>query len=45
MEEAVREYGALRGILMGIKRLLKCGPWNSGGYDPVPKKQIKKCDL
>lgn len=33
--EALDKYGAIRGGFMAIKRILKCNPWNSGGYDPV----------
>ncbi|WP_035465947.1 membrane protein insertion efficiency factor YidD [Alicyclobacillus pomorum] len=34
--ESVRRYGAFRGGWMSLKRLIKCGPWHEGGYDPVP---------
>lgn len=34
--EALTKYGVIRGVWFGIKRLLRCNPWNSGGYDPVP---------
>ncbi|MCD2346888.1 membrane protein insertion efficiency factor YidD [Clostridium guangxiense] len=33
--EAVEKYGALKGSLMAIKRILKCNPFSKGGYDPV----------
>src|SRR6266436_4137951 len=33
--EAVERYGALRGGLMALFRLLRCHPFASGGYDPV----------
>ncbi|MBN1824603.1 MAG: membrane protein insertion efficiency factor YidD [Endomicrobiales bacterium] len=33
---AVEKHGALRGTYLSAKRLLKCHPFNSGGYDPVP---------
>lgn len=33
--EAVERYGALRGALMAIARLLCCHPFAKGGYDPV----------
>jgi uncharacterized protein len=42
MENAVKEYGVVQGFWMGIKRLLRCGPWSSGGYDPVPKRTNHK---
>lgn len=34
--EAVRRYGAVRGLGLGLMRLTRCGPWTPGGYDPVP---------
>ena len=34
--EAIEKYGALKGSYMSIKRILRCQPFNPGGYDPVP---------
>ena len=34
--EAVEKYGALKGAKLGFKRLSRCHPWNTGGFDPVP---------
>jgi uncharacterized protein len=36
--EAVERYGAVRGGLMGLWRLMRCHPFVRGGYDPVVKK-------
>ena len=34
--EAIQRYGAVRGLLLAVKRLLRCNPLFPGGYDPVP---------
>ena len=36
--EAVREWGPLHGGWMAVKRIGRCHPWGSHGWDPVPKK-------
>ena len=36
--EALEKRGALVGVYLIVRRLLKCHPWGGQGYDPVPKK-------
>jgi len=33
--QAIEQYGPFRGLLMAIKRIIKCHPFHPGGYDPV----------
>lgn len=33
--QAIKKYGILRGSLKGLKRILRCHPWNEGGWDPA----------
>jgi putative membrane protein insertion efficiency factor len=35
-KEAIAVHGAARGSLLAARRILRCNPWNEGGYDPVP---------
>ena len=39
--EAVERYGAVRGGLVALWRLLRCHPFARGGYDPVVKAHRK----
>lgn len=34
--EAIEKYGALKGGLLTLWRILRCNPFSKGGYDPVP---------
>lgn len=38
MYQAVERYGIIYGSWLGAKRIVRCHPWNEGGYDPIPKK-------
>lgn len=37
--EAISTHGAVRGLRLAIWRLLRCQPFNAGGYDPVPPRK------
>lgn len=34
--EAIQKYGSLKGTILALKRILRCNPFNKGGFDPVP---------
>ncbi len=35
-QEAITVHGTLKGGWLMLKRLARCAPWGSSGYDPVP---------
>ena len=37
--DALTEYGLVRGGWLSMVRLLKCGPWHRGGWDPIPERR------
>jgi putative membrane protein insertion efficiency factor len=34
--QAIEKYGIIRGGAMTVWRILRCNPFNKGGFDPVP---------
>ncbi|WP_321494270.1 membrane protein insertion efficiency factor YidD [uncultured Desulfobacter sp.] len=34
--EAIHKYGSIKGMILAVKRILRCHPFRPGGYDPVP---------
>jgi hypothetical protein len=34
--EAVQQYGIIKGVWLGLKRLARCHPWGGKGFDPIP---------
>lgn len=34
--QAIQKHGVCKGACLGLKRILRCHPWNPGGFDPVP---------
>jgi uncharacterized protein len=33
--QALLQKGAIKGLFLGIWRIIRCNPWSKGGYDPV----------
>ena len=40
--QALKIHGPFRGGLLTVKRISRCHPWGTHGYDPVPPKEPKK---
>ncbi|HAA86267.1 MAG TPA: membrane protein insertion efficiency factor YidD [Kosmotogaceae bacterium] len=34
---AISRHGVLKGVAIAVNRILRCNPFNKGGYDPVPE--------
>jgi len=40
--EALKVHGLLKGSMLSIWRILRCNPWGTSGFDPVPPKTQKE---
>ena len=40
-KESFKAYGLIKGTYLTIKRIGKCHPWGSHGYNPIPTKMEK----
>ena len=41
-KESINTYGSIKGSFLAIRRILRCNPFSSYGYDPVPLKKGRK---
>jgi len=39
--EAIEVHGAIKGSAMAMWRVMRCNPWNKGGFDPVPPRKSR----
>lgn len=39
--QAIETYGSIKGSFYTIKRILRCNPWGTSGYDPIPERKKK----
>ena len=36
--QGIKEWGSLKGLWISLKRIFRCNPWGTKGYDPIPNK-------
>lgn len=37
--QAIQQHGVVRGVGLGVWRILRCNPWSAGGVDDVPPRR------
>ena len=42
MITAIQQWGPIKGIWLGVKRMITCHPWGGMGHDPVPENPKRK---
>ena len=40
--DAIKQFGPIKGLYLSINRLLRCRPYGTSGYDPVPDKEERQ---
>jgi len=43
--DALKIHGPVKGSILGAKRIARCNPWGTHGFDPVPKILVKRVNL
>jgi uncharacterized protein len=43
--DALTEYGLMHGGWLAAVRLVKCGPWHRGGWDPIPERRVRSAPI
>ena len=43
--EALKSYGLLKGGRLAADRILRCHPWGTSGFDPVPRFMARKLKI
>ncbi len=40
--ESIKIHGPIHGLYLSVRRILRCHPWGTSGYDPVPPRKERK---